>query len=107
MAPVVEAVNALSWAHQVAVVDDTTSYLLVRSILADARRILAGPVPKKEPVTKEMLHEMVVKFGSKGDSLAEIWTLLICLLGFTGFLRYNKIAGDRHLYICRSYGAVY
>ena len=92
VAPVVEAVNALSWAHQVAVVDDPTSHPLVRSTLAGARRILARPVSKKEPVTKEMLHELVVKFGGEGATLSEVRTLTICLIGFTGFLRYDETA---------------
>ena len=39
--PVEEAVNALSWAHQLAVVEDPTEHSLVRQVLAAAKRILA------------------------------------------------------------------
>ena len=61
-APVEEAVNALSWAHQLAVVEDPTQHSLVRQVLAGAKRILANRTEKKEPITAEILHKLYNKF---------------------------------------------
>ena len=59
--PVEEAVNALSWAHNLACVEDPTGHPLVKQVLKGAKRILAHKTDK-EPIT-----------------------LTICLLGFAGF----------------------
>ena len=61
-APVEEASNAISWAHQLAVVDDPTRYDLVKQVLAGARRILAHKTTKKEPITPEILERPVDEF---------------------------------------------
>ena len=90
--PVQEAVNAISWAHQLAVVDDPTKHPLVQHTLAAVRRILAHSTAKKEPVTVEMLERLCEKLGGVDASLADVHTLAICLLGFAGFLRYDELA---------------
>jgi len=46
-APIVEAVIALSWAHQMAVVEDPTSHPLVKQALAGCKRVLACRSRKK------------------------------------------------------------
>ena len=49
-----EAVNAISWAHQVAIADDPTHNKLVRQVLAGAKRILAHRITKKvDKIAKE------------------------------------------------------
>ena len=42
--PIEEAVNALSWAHNLACVEDPTSHPLVKQVLEGAKRILAHNV---------------------------------------------------------------
>ena len=49
-APVEEAVNALSWAHQVAFVEDPMRCNIVRETVAGAKRMLA-PRPKKRSLS--------------------------------------------------------
>ena len=61
--PVQEAVSAISWAHQMATVEDPSIHLFVRNVLAGAKRMLAQPVQKKEPLTVEILENLVDKFG--------------------------------------------
>ena len=79
--PVEEAVNALSWAHQLAVVEDQTEHSLVRQVLAAAKpkRILAHKTIKKEPITAEILQKLHDKFISVDADLATIRTMAICL----------------------------
>ena len=81
-APIVEAVNALSWVNQIATVEDTTSHPLVIQVLAGIKRKLACPTVKKEPIAPEILSTLVSRFGQQDASLSDIRT---CLLGFAGF----------------------
>ena len=63
VAPVEQAIHALSWVHSIAVVDDPTRHPLVGHVVAGAKRILAKVVCKKEPITPEILQKLVSKFG--------------------------------------------
>lgn len=90
--PVEEAVNALSWAHTSACVEDPTKHPLVKQVLGGAKRMLAHKVAKKEPITPEILKVLVERFAQEGARLSDIRTLTICLLGFAGFFRYSEMA---------------
>ena len=90
--PVEEAVNALSWAHNLACVEDPTGHPLVKQVLEGAKRMLAHRVNKKEPITPEILRSLVDRYATEQATLADIRTLTICLLGFVGFFRYSELA---------------
>lgn len=62
-APVEEAVNALSWAHQVAFVDDPTCCNIVKATVVGVKRLLAHRTQKKEPITPEILKNLVERFA--------------------------------------------
>ena len=91
-APIEEAVNSLSWAHTLAVVEDPTDHPLVKQVVAGAKRILAHKTCKKEPITAEILHKLYDRFVSKEAELPIIRTMTICLLGYAGFFRFNELA---------------
>ena len=91
-APVEEAVNAISWAHQVAVVEDPTQNELVKQVVAGAKRILAHRTTKKEPITPEILSKLVEKFAGEEADLDDLRIVTICLVGFAGFLRFSEIS---------------
>ncbi|KAJ8311022.1 hypothetical protein KUTeg_011423, partial [Tegillarca granosa] len=55
------------------------------------RRILSKPVDKKEPVTVEILEKLIDKFGDESN-LFNLRICVICLLGFSGFLRYDELS---------------
>ena len=82
-APIEEAVNALSWAHQVTFVEDPTHCNIVKETLAGAKRMLVHRTQKKEPITPEILKNLVDKFAFPGASLSSIRVVTICLMGFT------------------------
>ena len=90
--PVEEAVNALSWAHNLACEEDPTGHPLVKQVLEGGKRILAHKVDKKEPITPEILRSLVDKYATEQATLADIRTLTFCLVGFAGFFRYNELA---------------
>lgn len=91
-APVEEAVNAISWAHQVAVVEDPTQNELVKQVVAGAKRILAHRTTKKEPITPEILSKLAEKFAGEEADLDDLRIVTICLVGFAGFLRFSEIS---------------
>ena len=90
--PIEEAVNAISWAHQIACVDDPTQSDLVKQIVAGAKRILAHKATKKEPLTPEILSQLVDRFAQEKADLDDIRVMTWCLIGFAGFLRYSELA---------------
>ena len=59
--PLLEAISALSRVNQLAMVEDTTTHPLVVQVLAGAKRQLACPTIKKEPITPEILTKIVDK----------------------------------------------
>ena len=87
------AVNALSWAHQMALVEDPTQSDLVKNVLAGAKRILAHRQTKKEPITTEILTQLVDKFAKDDVDLDDLHIVTICLVGFAGFLRFSELEG--------------
>ena len=91
-APVEEAVNAISWVHQVAVVEDPTQNDLVKQVLAGAKRMLAHRTNKKEPITTEILAKLADQLAGEGSDLADVRLMTICLVGFSGFLRFDEMA---------------
>ena len=65
---------------------------MVKEARAGAKRILAQPTTKKEPITPEILETLVDRFGGADASLSDIRTLTMCLVGFVGFFRFSELA---------------
>ena len=94
-APVEEAVNAISWGHQIACAEDPTQSEMVKQVLAGAKRILAHKTTKKEPITPEILSHLVDRFAGVEADLDDVRVITWCLIGFAGFLRYSELAALR------------
>ena len=64
----------------------------MKSTLAGAQRLLAHQTTKKEPITVSQLEQLV---ASKADSMASLYNIrsvVICLLAFAAFLRFDELA---------------
>ena len=85
-----EAVNALGWVHSLVGVASPAESQLVQSTLGGIRRMLARPVQKKKPVTKEMLDRLV-EDANKSSTLSDIHQATACLLAFAGFLCFDEL----------------
>ena len=85
-----EAVNALGWVHSLAGVPSPSVSQFVQKTLGGIQRMLARPVQKKEPVTAEMLADLVAD-ATKHSSLSNIRLAAACLLSFAGFLRFDEL----------------
>ena len=68
-----------------AFVEDPTRCNIVKETLAGAKCMLAHRTQKKEPITPEILKNLVDKFASPGASLSNIRVVTICLISFAGF----------------------
>ena len=64
---------------------------LVILLLESAKRLLSVPVKKKEPVTPEVIQRLVAHYGSVSASLADLRLLILCVLGYAGFFRFNEL----------------
>ena len=93
-AAVEEAVNALASVHGLAGLDSPTSSPIVQETLQGLKRILAKPVLKKRPITKEMLVKIVADMNDH-PSLANIHLATACLLAFSGFLHFDELVHIR------------
>ena len=71
-APEEEAINALSWAHQLACEEDPTKCSLAKQVGAGAKRILAHRTCKEEPMTPQILEKLVNAFAGKKASLSDV-----------------------------------
>ena len=72
-------------------VEDPTQCKIVKQTLAGAKRIRAHKTQKKEPITPEILQDLVKRFAGNEAPLTDVRVVAICLLGFAGFLRFSEI----------------
>ncbi len=94
-APIDDAVNSLKWAHHIAGLPSPTEAPLVQAVQAGAHRILANPRMKKELITPEILNKLAKTFAGPMATLTDIRTLSLCLLGYSGFFRFDDLAHIR------------
>lgn len=60
-------------------------------LVESAKRLLSVSVKKKEPVTPEIIQRLVTQYGSVFASLADLRLLILCVLGYAGFFRFNEL----------------
>jgi integrase len=82
---------AIKWYHDFNFTSNPCSDKFLSLVIEGGRRILGKPVNKKEPFTPEMLRLIVSKYGDEND-LSKLRVCVICLLGFSGFLRYSELS---------------
>ncbi|KAL9964365.1 hypothetical protein ACROYT_G027996 [Oculina patagonica] len=90
--PLESAVHSIAWIHQLSGEPSPTEHPLVKSILAGAQRLLAHHTSKKKPITISQLEQLV---SCKADAMASLYnirSIVICLLAFAAFLRFDELA---------------
>ena len=73
------AVDSVTWFQKLAGVEAVAQNSIVKAVRDGWQRKTAKPVKKKEPITSEILLQMVQSFGEP-QSLAEVRLGSICLL---------------------------
>ncbi|XP_071175685.1 integrase/recombinase xerD homolog [Mytilus edulis] len=87
-----EAVYAISWAHRLAGVENPCKSDLVISVKEGSLRSVGHIVVKKEPITPEILYQIVMLYGNDKSNLKDVRIACMCLISFAGFLRYSELA---------------
>ena len=92
-----EAFYAINWAHKLAGVQSPCVSELVIAVKEGSLRSVGHSVVKKEPITPEILFQIVQLYGNSTFSLKHVRIACMCLLSYAGFLRFNELANlKRH-----------
>ena len=89
------ACYGINWAHNLYGFPSPCDSKLVRNVLETAKRELAKPVVKKEPVTPEMISSICNRFAGPNANLSDLRLAAICVTAYSAFLRYNELASLR------------
>ena len=82
----------IRWGHRNAGLQSPTEHPFVKTAYEGAKRILARTSAKnrKEPIDSGILNDLFVKFGYTQNALHTRF-LVVCFLGFAGFLRISEL----------------
>jgi integrase len=96
-----EAFYAIRWAHRLAGLAVPCKSDLVKTIREGSIRSVGRCVVKKEPITPEILRQLVNVYGFHNTYLKNIRVVCMCLLCYAGFLRLAELANLRrdHVFI--------
>ena len=75
--------------------EDPSSHPLVKQVCDASKRLLARHVMKNKPLSASHVTSIVKKFAQPGALLTDLQAVLLIVLGFSGFLRWNDLAGLR------------
>ena len=90
--PLESAVHSITWFHQLGGEPSPSDHPLVKSTLAGAQRVVARQTIKNEPITVSQLEQLVASKAHSVASLYNIRSVVICLLAFAAFLRFDELA---------------
>ena len=86
------ACYGINWAHNLYGFQSPCDSKLVNNVLEAAKRGLAKPVSKKEPVTPAMILDICNRFAGPNANLSDLRLATICVTAYTAFLRYSELA---------------
>lgn len=91
-APVSLAFYAISWAHRSAGLNDPTKGDLPKMVKESACRKLGQGNNKKEPVSVSLMSKIIHKYSTVHSDLMDLRIAAMCVLGFSGFLRFDELS---------------
>ena len=100
-----EAFYAINWAHKLAGVVNPCDSDLVVTVKEGSLRSVGHSIVKKEPITPEILRQLVCLYGKTTSGLKDLRIACMCLLGYAGFLRFSELSNLKrhHVLIYDSY----
>ena len=85
------AAASIRWGHLLCGLDNPMENQFVAIVLQGAKRSVGKPPSQqKEPMTVDMAKQVTELFG-RGSNFLEHRSVVICLLGFSGFLRISEL----------------
>ena len=82
---------AINYFHTILGYQNPCTSQLPYNVLEGIKRLLAYSTTKKSPLTVQLLYDLYKYFGEETISFANLRTMLICVLSFMGFLRFNQV----------------
>ena len=82
----------INWAHNLYGFPSPCDSRLVRNVLEAAKKELAKPVFKKEPVSPEMILSICNRFADSNANLSDFPLAAICVTAYSAFLCSNELA---------------
>lgn len=92
--PVITAFYAIKWYHDICGLKSPTDSKIVANVLESAKRILAKPINKKEPISVDILLDMYKRLYQV-KNLKNQRIICACLLAFSGFMRSSELLNIR------------
>jgi len=90
--PLESAVHSIAWIHQLGGEPSPTEHPLVKCILASGQRLLAHHTDSQEgAITASQLEQLDTCKADVMVSLYNISSVVICLLAFAAFLRFDEL----------------
>ena len=96
-----QCLAAITWIHKLAQLPNPTDSPLIATILEGAKRMVARPTERKEPLTVEHIRKLIdyMKDGNDRLSLMDRRLITYVLVSFAGFLRFDEAANIKRHYI--------
>ena len=92
---IITAFYRIRWGHHVMGFNSPTDNIFVQLALEVCQRLCETETTKKDPLTSDKSKTLVTKYGGKNSTIPDLRFLLICLLGFAGFLLIDEL-GETH-----------
>ena len=107
--PIVTAASAVSWAHEKAGLEDPNQSSIAQQVLKGARRILAQPCKKKDPITSEEVKKVVRHWITPQATMADVQAVTLIVLGFASFLRWDELSRlqRHHIVVQDTHAAIF
>ncbi|XP_062610611.1 integrase/recombinase xerD homolog, partial [Saccostrea cucullata] len=88
---------SIKWFHDFNVCINPCDTKILHMVMEGGKRILSKPIQKKEPITPEILEQIINKYGddSRKNDLLSVRVCAMFPMGFAGFLRFNELANLR------------
>ena len=90
VSPITSAFYSLQWAHKLIGKPSPTEACIVKNVFEGAKRRLATPVEKKEPITPELLSKVYHSIFKDNDLVSQR-IICACLIAYSGFLRVSEL----------------
>ena len=91
VAPIEAAVYGIRWAHSLAAIPSPTDHGVVKAAVERCKRLLAKPKNPKDPVPVDIFVKLVSTLGGPDADLHNLRFLVLCLVGFAGFMRISEL----------------
>lgn len=89
-----ETFYGVKWAHELAGFSNSNpcGSFVVKSVREAAHRILGHSVSKKEPITSDILNQMVSRYLGHNSNTMNLRNVAMCLIAYAGFLRFSELS---------------